>query len=1456
MNGAHRSVLFYLIYACVAGLLIFPGSASGDASTLSLGAEWNFISFPRLPADTAIEHVLPGDVAAQVVVAWGYDNVAKQWKKWKPSGSGSNTLTNFEIGKGYWLYLSTDRTIDISTWSVPVSPVVVHLYHGWNLTGYHGTSGISIASSLADLEGGWSIVWNWDSGQWSARHSSLNTLPFPALDAFTRSRAYWVGMKAGQQGDWVQKIVGGPSSSLCGDIPALPAGSGEDLEVKESPYCVRDGSYNYGFVNIHGKGSLIFEDATIDFWTKSILVEASGNLIVGTSTHPIGTNNPANVVTIHLYGDESQTRGITCRTTTGNTTNDKICGVPGNVWSGTPYRQRVDLPGNVNDEFYDYKTLPTDTPNDASGNWFGLKTLAVSYGGTLRMFGKKGATYSGTPTPTSSGTSWTRLDGTVQPHGTTLVLDRPVDWQTGDRFVVTTTDYLPGHSEAFTMGAIGGDGKTITVQDASGFQYIHNGVRYDLKQHSIPTALEITADSVETRAAVALLSRNIRIVSAGSSYGDPFPDTGWFGGHTIVRQGFQQYQVQGVEFYQLGQGGRIAHSPVNFHLTRLTPSNTFVKDCSVWDSMTRWYELRGTQNVTLERNVGYKSIGHGYFLADGVETNNTLKANIGIYARPAVQYDDDKYRDNPRKVPGIFALKDFPGPEFLKYAGDAIHPSVFFISNGYNTFEDNMAAGAGACGACYWIAPVAKGTLALGMGWYDYADIQSLTGGTAPLKTFKGNFCSTAQHSLITIEGPGSCKGVQTLLEPDTEALKPVWNLAYGSDYRNGNPDLYPQLNAGASYQPRRCVENSGGLDCDQNCAKGQTNGCAVTAIENYTSSFHWASTNVSAIWLRTNWFLFTGGALTDVLNGGLSMVSGGSYDQVVNGYWGLTRKSVFIGHTQTNNDYATNAGPVNGATGLTCSGTGAYCLLGREGISFPTENFSVYQRLYNIYDGPVYQEKNAYLHIKETLVDCGGSGGNCNSSLMYGSGGRGMGIPKAKDATSDGRIKVGDCILPNAAVGWKQPNGFYYPPAFHSSNLYFDDVDLRHFIIIPLFRPGTNTVSDASVQSQYCSYPPGDPKTLFASNFTDVDRQTELNDDDGTLSGLKGTISVNNDQFFWVPLKPDECLSEQTCFQVPYDYVTAVVYPDCATNNSCAGKWDAVCETTACYGVPIYRQLLNKDESRGVGQSIRMAGAGISQRSTMVYNKGVYYIDTASSETRQKNSTLSLFRAGKSYNFFLMYAKPTTRVTFQIYVGQGFADTSANISMVRAGSTLADGVVLTKGNPDPGIHFTPGTWPSGWTKTYDGVSGILTVTTDMTGNEFVNNFNAASQESCRPASFCTWRDNACKCAQTTQDDTHPTTVQSDATQCDAVCEWSVKATECPSGGCYGFRVTLPGSFVADDNGLDGSESVHRPAPANFLDASRRSDWCLTWDKVSQGGAGQSKCDYVSDPLNPALCPP
>ena len=56
----------------------------------------------------------------------------------------------------------------------------------------------------------------------------------------------------------------------------------------------------------------------------------------------------------------------------------------------------------------------------------------------------------------NSGTSWARLADNLpaQTAPQNLTLDRDVDWQKNDKIVVTTTDYLPGHSEC--IGRAGG----------------------------------------------------------------------------------------------------------------------------------------------------------------------------------------------------------------------------------------------------------------------------------------------------------------------------------------------------------------------------------------------------------------------------------------------------------------------------------------------------------------------------------------------------------------------------------------------------------------------------------------------------------------------------------------------------------------------------------------------------------------------------------------------------------------------------------------------------------------------------------------------------------------------------------------------------------------------------------------------------------------------------------------
>jgi len=116
-----------------------------------------------------------------------------------------------------------------------------------------------------------------------------------------------------------------------------------------------------------------------------------------------------------------------------------------------------------------------------------------------------------------------------------------------------------------------------------------------------------------------------------------------------------------------------------------------------------------------------------------------------------------------------------------------------------------------------------------------------------------------------------------------------------------------------------------------------------------------------------------------------------------------------------------------------------------------------------------------------------------------------------------------------------------------------------------------------------------------FFSNWTDVDRQTELNDDDGTLTGLAGTfaplnqtISVNKDSFFNAPIETDQCRSNlgvdpsaactgitptrATAKTSPYDHLTTVVYPECALGSQLPGQCGSY------KGAPVFTEVVDPD--------------------------------------------------------------------------------------------------------------------------------------------------------------------------------------------------------------------------------------------------------------------------------------
>jgi len=1310
------------------------------------------------------------------------------------------------------------------------------------------------------------------------------------------------------------------------------------IDASNSPYNVEPGAkLAFRNVNILDKGVLNFKDGgNTHFWAQSIIVENGGTLIAGSAAAPIKNGT----ITIHLYGPPTAkgAKGVPCVSKNSPST----CGAPPEIFFSNmladqmtpkPKDQAVKVkdlaidasikdgyPGVKDDYFYAYHPLFHDTGDHTA--YFGNKVLGVGYGGTLQLFGAKGGCYAPADTNCAArdftGRSWVRLNATVQPGASQLTVEVPaglsadgLGWQEDDFIVLTTTDYLPGHSELLKVLKV--QGNTVFLKDTATFPitYIHNGKRFPLDEAShsgisrVGLSAELTTKGAETRAAVGLLTRNIRIVSEGDGPSEdlvtstfpaetstqctsrPGPETNkcYFGGHTVFLQGYSTVQIQGVEFYQLGQGGRIGHYPVHFHHARKThrgsgdapdPLDTFVMDSSVWDSMTRWIVLHGTQDVTLARNVGYKSIGHGFYLEDATEINNKLLANLGVFARAAVDNGQ-----NPRKVPGILAAPDLDnagvagGAEFTPFRSDYDHPTVFWIMNAYNDFQFNMAAGAGMCGACYWIPGPGISTISRGLKWESYAAMQDADQGRAamaPLKSFVGNSCTTAMASFQTVLVTEGCKGLQPVTDGSKggaiEGVPPVPNpLAVASNSSKPLPfDYYPTLRDGGFFptlcgSDRDCASNdfnTGAPRCSENNPF-----CTVTVLDRYTTSFNWHSLNFAAVWLRPFWYLMTDSVITDPQQAGVTFITGGGYDasSVIPGHWALLRKSVLIGNTQDcptceikTNPYASNGGPFNPASGLRCAEYPNgdrpidYCLSKAEGISHQMSNFGMYQRLFNVYDGPAFQDSNAYINItSRVLDDCkpgpdGGGGGTCvpnDASTHKRSAwlaGNVLGLPVDKAQTA--------CHMPNAAIGWKQPNGFYYPPAFHSNNLYFDNVETRHFVITPQFGEGTLVTDVGKVKGLYCTW-----NSSMFNNFSSNDQQTVLNDDDGSLTGYKNTTVINLDDFFLAPVDAIQCRSDNSSRTSPYEYVTTVIYPHCASTNprTCAkqslgatffwndGDWNSDCTAPFCHGIPLYRQDQMPISDDGKARSIRMMGQQIGQRSSLTVNNGTYYVDTTLGKAAQcspfdvatctsgnketgvppKTITgINLFKANEIYYLFLIFAKEDTKQTYQFYVGpvpaQPAVDPVTYLNLQLGQADIKTVPVLFS-------NFTTlaarrARWLNGDQST--GVVVVDIATADLPSVSGL--FTQARRNKCQPSTYCQASDdgNSCKGFNGGLDD---------------ACRWAIADLDCPAGGCVSLKWTMPAAFATDPS------PNPRPAP-NCIDPVRRPEWAIDLKDPVQSG--------------------
>jgi hypothetical protein len=704
---------------------------------------------------------------------------------------------------------------------------------------------------------------------------------------------------------------------------------------------------------------------------------------------------------------------------------------------------------------------------------------------------------------------------------------------------------------------------------------------------------------------------------------------------------------------------------------------------------------------------------------------------------------------------------------------------------------------------------------------------------------FDGNYCTSAMMSFNTVgHVQPDCPGVGTDVRPIPNPYAPK-STAWIPDCGPTNKqtpvcadDYYPKLDYGGSLKQATLCPPA---QCDDDaptpvvlCTNADQTNCLPTVINDYTTSFNWAEYNFSAIWLRTRWHLVSNSFISDVQNAGLTFVSGGDYthSSAIKGLWELALKTVFVGQTQQDSDASFASSTLNWLKLAGCDNqTGNYCISKNNSFTigrFP--GFAVSQHMFNIYDGPADQDSNAYLDIKKYNL------GTDSAKSVYKNV---AGIPKAVQADPN-TISVGDCYIQNAAIAWKQPNGFYYPPTFHSRNLFFNNVDIRHYVIVPQFEANTYKTDKTQVGIRYCAPPPGFSFDTMFSGFSANDRQTILTDDDGSLTGYANTTSINTDDFFRAPIEGIECQSDGavpkleggTARTSPYPMVTTVVYPDAAQFAQPPGafgrvcwkdpnpdpvkgphpdpNWDSDCANESCFGVPLYRLYQTRSERGKTPEFIRMAGFDICQRQTMTVNHGLYYVDlTASPATQTQkwagaNSKKNIFVGGNTYNFFLVYAKKDTEQTYQMYVGTGLTP-ATDVKLIRASIDSAPFTI----SPGTGNQTT-------LLPTYDSTTGILTVTLNLSA--FAPAFASAAKDHCVPKTFCDW--NGSKCVGKAggfgnlADDER-----------NIACSYAGKDIDCPTGGCVGFSVKLPLGFVANDQTtkmLLSKQAVCFPNDANW----------------------------------------
>jgi cell migration-inducing and hyaluronan-binding protein len=199
---------------------------------------------------------------------------------------------------------------------------------------------------------------------------------------------------------------------------------------------------------------------------------------------------------------------------------------------------------------------------------------------------------------------------------------------------------------------------------------------------------------VDERGEVGLLTRNIKIQASDDAA------RSYFGGHIMAMAGSKMF-LSGVELSRMGQHLHLARYPVHWHILG-EGQGQYIRNSSIHDTYSRCVTVHGTNNLRVENNVTFNTVGHCFFLEDAVEHGNEFVHNLAIQVKchPTQPCVPTNLGPDGERPPLAVSTAGQESKNVLIPSDNTV--SAFWITNPDNSYRDNVAAGSDAIG--FWFA--------------------------------------------------------------------------------------------------------------------------------------------------------------------------------------------------------------------------------------------------------------------------------------------------------------------------------------------------------------------------------------------------------------------------------------------------------------------------------------------------------------------------------------------------------------------------------------------------------------------------------------------------------------------------------------------------------------------------------------------------------------------------------